>query len=217
VTKWEDNLPPRLRERLAEVGEPTLEEKEQMKELEELEEVLSEFFKGYLKLEELFEKLKAYEDQGRYHLLREAKSKLEASFKGADLPLNFVEKGEGRLSVELVEEGKRLPLVLELNSANFEEAIRKYPLLVVDCWAPWCAPCHLIAPVIEELAKAYQGKITFGKLNVDLNPTLAREYQIMSIPTLLIFRNGVLVDRKLGAMPRSSLEPELLKHLGEGT
>ncbi len=216
MTRWEENLPLRLRERLAEAGELTLEERERMKGLEELEQVLSEFFKGYLKLEGLFEKLKTYENQGRYHLLQEARSRLETSFKGAELPLKFTEQEDGRLGVELVEETKRLPLVLELNNANFEEAVKKYPLLVVDCWAPWCAPCRLIAPVIEELAKTYRGKITFGKLNVDLNPTLARRYQIMSIPTLLIFRNGVLVDRKVGALPKSSLEPELLKHLGEG-
>jgi thioredoxin 1 len=71
----------------------------------------------------------------------------------------------------------------------------------------------MVAPVIEELARDYQGQIAFGKLNVDENPSLAMRYQIMSIPTLLVFENGQLVDQKIGAMPRATLEPELAKYI----
>ena len=71
----------------------------------------------------------------------------------------------------------------------------------------------MVAPVIEELARDYQGKIAFGKLNIDENPSLAMRYQIMSIPTLLIFENGQLVDQKIGAMPRATLEAELAKYV----
>lgn len=102
---------------------------------------------------------------------------------------------------------------IELNDENFKEAIRKYPLLVVDFWAEWCGPCHMIAPIIEELAREYKGKIVFGKLNVDLNNATAMEYGIMSIPTLLIFKNGKLVDQIIGAMPKKILESTITQYL----
>lgn len=102
---------------------------------------------------------------------------------------------------------------IEVTDRTFAEFIRNNPLVVVDCWAPWCAPCRIIAPVIEEMARDYAGKITFGKLNVDENPRVAMEYRIMSIPTLLVFKDGRLVDRIIGAMPRAMLEPRILRHL----
>ncbi len=102
---------------------------------------------------------------------------------------------------------------VEVNDLNFEETIRKNPLVVIDCWAAWCAPCRMIAPILEEMAKDYAGKILFGKLNVDENQMAAMNYQIMSIPTLLVFKNGRLVDRIIGAMPRKMLEPRITRHL----
>jgi len=102
---------------------------------------------------------------------------------------------------------------INLTDGNFEKAKNKYPLLVIDCWAEWCVPCKMIAPVIEELAKDYQGKITFGRLDVDENQSVAMEYQIMSIPTLLIFKNGKKVGQKVGALPKKVLESELVKYL----
>jgi len=96
---------------------------------------------------------------------------------------------------------------------KFEDTIQKYPLVVVDCWAPWCAPCNMIAPIVEDLAREYQGRIVFGKLNTDENQETLKEYNIMSIPTLLIFKNGKLVDRSVGAMPKEELEPEIVKHM----
>ena len=103
------------------------------------------------------------------------------------------------------------PIVLTDNS--FNEAVENHSLVVVDCWAPWCGPCNIVAPVIEELARDYRGKIVFGKLNVDDNRDTALRYQIMSIPTLLIFKNGKLADRIIGAMPRSLLEPKITRYL----
>jgi thioredoxin 1 len=100
-----------------------------------------------------------------------------------------------------------------LTEDNFEEYIKKYPLVVVDCWAPWCGPCRMVGPVVEELAKDYQGKIAFGKLNTDENQGIAMKFSIMSIPTFLIFKNGDLVDRPVGAMPKESLESTITKHL----
>jgi len=100
-----------------------------------------------------------------------------------------------------------------LTDRNFDQATKKYPMLVVDCWAEWCGPCRMVAPVIEALAQDYRGQIVFGKLDVDHNQGVAGRYQIMSIPTLLIFKGGHLVDTKVGALPRHILEGALLKHV----
>ena len=102
---------------------------------------------------------------------------------------------------------------IEVTDANFNEVIQNHPVVVVDCWAAWCAPCRMIAPIIEELAEDYAGKILFGKLNVDENQKTAVEYGVMSIPTLLIFKNGKLVDRIIGAMPRKMLESKITQHI----
>ncbi|MFB0567213.1 MAG: thioredoxin [Candidatus Bathyarchaeia archaeon] len=102
---------------------------------------------------------------------------------------------------------------VKVTDATFNEIVHEHPLVVVDCWAPWCAPCRMVAPVIEEMARDYTGKILFGKLNVDENPEVAMQYQIMSIPTLLVFKNGKLVDRIVGAMPRQMLEPKITNYL----
>jgi len=102
---------------------------------------------------------------------------------------------------------------VEVTDATLKEVIHEHPLVVVDCWAPWCAPCRMVAPVIEEMARDYTGKILFGKLNVDENPEVAMQYQIISIPTLLVFKNGKLMDRIVGAMPRQMLEPKIRRHL----
>jgi thioredoxin 1 len=101
---------------------------------------------------------------------------------------------------------------IEVSDATFKEVIQN-SLVVVDCWAPWCGPCRMVAPVIEEMARDYAGRILFGKLNVDENQEVAMQYQIMSIPTLLVFKNGKLVDRIVGAMPRQMLEPRITKYL----
>ena len=102
---------------------------------------------------------------------------------------------------------------LEVTDSNFGETVKKGGLVVVDCWAAWCAPCRMIGPVIEELAKDYAGRILFGKLNVDSNREVPLEYQIMSIPTILVFKDGELVDRIMGAMPKRLLEQKIIQHL----
>jgi|YelNatPaOPRAMG01_1025707.scaffolds.fasta_scaffold02368_15 thioredoxin 1 len=94
-----------------------------------------------------------------------------------------------------------------------DDFIHKYPIVVLDCWAEWCGPCRMIAPIIDQLAKEYAGKIVFGKLNVDENFESARRFGIMSIPTLLIFKNGELIDRIVGALPKNVLEAKLNKLL----
>jgi len=102
---------------------------------------------------------------------------------------------------------------LEITDATLRKAVESHPVAVVDCWASWCAPCRILSPIIEELAQDYAGKILFAKLNVDENRERALEYGIMSIPTLLVFKGGKLVDRIVGAMPRSMLEPKITRYL----
>ena len=144
---------------------------------------------------------------------------------GKDLEVNFV---EGNKELEKIKERKLRQLIkkaaetekksaenkpVEVTDATFKEMIHEYPLVVVDCWAPWCAPCSIVAPIIEEMARDYAGRILFGKLNMDENREVAMQYQIMGIPTLLVFKNGKLIDRIVGAMPRQMLEPKITRHL----
>ena len=114
-----------------------------------------------------------------------------------------------------VSEKREAPLnePIEVTDATFKEIIENHPLVVVDCWAPWCGPCHIVAPIIEELSRDYAGKILFGKLNVDENPQVSMQYEIMSIPTLLIFKSGKLLDKIIGAMSRQMLEPKITQYL----
>jgi thioredoxin 1 len=100
---------------------------------------------------------------------------------------------------------------LKITDADIEDNIKKYETIVIDCWAPWCGPCRMVHPIIEELAKEMQGKIVFGKLNVDENPMTSAKHQIMSIPTLLVFKNGNLVDRIVGAIPKEMLKERIEK------
>jgi thioredoxin 1 len=98
---------------------------------------------------------------------------------------------------------------VEVTDTTFSDLVNQYPAVVVDCWAPWCGPCRMISPVIEELASDYAGKVVFGKLNVDENPAVASEYGIMSIPTLLFARKGEVIDRLIGAVPRQIIEAKI--------
>jgi len=103
---------------------------------------------------------------------------------------------------------------IELTQQNFKTEILDAPVLsIVDFWAPWCMPCRMIAPVLEEIAKDYAEKIKVGKVNVDNETALAAEYSIMSIPALLFFKDGKVVDQIIGAVPKEHIE-EKLKSLG---
>ncbi len=94
----------------------------------------------------------------------------------------------------------------KLDSKNFDEFIKKNTNAVVDFWAEWCMPCRYIAPVVEELAKEYSGKVAFGKLNVDENQNIAARFGISAIPTLIFFRNGIALDQIVGAMPKKEIK-----------
>jgi thioredoxin 1 len=103
---------------------------------------------------------------------------------------------------------------VEATAANFEEEVLKseQPVLV-DFWAVWCAPCRMIAPIVEELAAEREGALKVVKVDVDNNQDIAAKFGIRSIPTLLIFKNGEVVDQMIGAVPKSMIESKLEKHL----
>ncbi len=98
---------------------------------------------------------------------------------------------------------------IELTDANFDEILQSDKPVLVDFWAEWCGPCKMIGPVVEELAGEYDGKAVIGKLNVDENPQVAAKFGIRSIPTLLVFKNGEIVDKQVGAVPKSVLSQKL--------
>ncbi|MCL5008824.1 MAG: thioredoxin [Patescibacteria group bacterium] len=101
---------------------------------------------------------------------------------------------------------------ITLNSGNFEKEVLNSPIpVLVDFWAVWCGPCRAVAPVIEELAKEYEGKIKVGKVNVDENNELASRYGVMSIPTMKYFKDGKIVNEIIGAAPKAQFEEAIKK------
>ena len=124
--------------------------------------------------------------------------------------VEMMQKARTQLETAAKNDGR--PILL--SDASFSSEISKYPLMVVDFWAAWCGPCRMVAPIIEQLAKEYSGRVAFGKLNVDENPLTSGEFKVQSIPTLLIFRNGEAVDGIVGAVPKYQIESRIKVHLG---
>ncbi|MFP5042406.1 thioredoxin [Parasediminibacterium sp. JCM 36343] len=105
-------------------------------------------------------------------------------------------------------------MALEFTDANFKtEVLESETLSVVDFWAEWCGPCRAIGPVIEELSKEYAGKVKIGKVNVDVNPETSVNYGISSIPAILFIKDGKIVDKQIGAVPKSVLDKKIQAHL----
>jgi len=111
-------------------------------------------------------------------------------------------------------EGTTFMKPTELNETNFEQEVLKSNIpVLVDFWAVWCGPCKMIAPIVEELAAEYEGKLKIGKVDVDNHQQIAMQYGIRSIPTLLVFKSGKVVEQIVGAAPKKSLVEKLSKHL----
>jgi thioredoxin 2 len=109
--------------------------------------------------------------------------------------------------------GAPMPWIVNADQASFEVETAASPTVVVDLWAPWCGPCRIVGPILEELAKEYAGRLKVVKVNVDENPDLARRYDAMSIPTMLVLRDGELRDRIVGAMPKPALAARITPHI----
>jgi len=99
-----------------------------------------------------------------------------------------------------------------VTDTNFEETIKKNKIVFVDFWANWCGPCRALAPTIKELAEEYSGKALIGKLDVDENPATAERFQVFSIPTMILFKNGSETERLVGLCPKSRIADILSKH-----
>lgn len=131
-----------------------------------------------------------------------------------DVELRRIRERKMRELMEEFEEKKSLSgQVIHITDSNFKEIVSKNPLVLVDFFADWCMPCRMMAPVIEELAREYAGKVLVGKLNVDENPATADRFQVFSIPTLVILKAGEEVDRIVGFVPKSQVEARIKKYL----
>lgn len=104
-------------------------------------------------------------------------------------------------------------MAFQFTDSNFQETALAGGVSVVDFWAEWCGPCRLIGPIIDDLSVAYEGKATIGKVNVDENPEISMKYGVRSIPTILIIKDGEVVDKQVGVTTKASLEAKLAAHL----
>jgi thioredoxin 1 len=104
-----------------------------------------------------------------------------------------------------------------LTDSNFAAEVAKHPVMLVDFWAPWCGPCRMVGPIVEQLAREYSGRVAFGKLNVDDNQMVAGSFGIQSIPTMMIMKAGKVVDVIVGALPKAQIEMKLKQHLAGGS
>ncbi|MBN1626026.1 MAG: thioredoxin TrxC [Deltaproteobacteria bacterium] len=103
---------------------------------------------------------------------------------------------------------------INITDSSFNREVIEHPgAVLVDCWAPWCGPCRMVSPILDEIATEYMGRVKIVKLNTDENPGVSSQYGIRSIPTLLIFRNGKQVDKIIGALPRQEIERRLISIL----
>ena len=106
---------------------------------------------------------------------------------------------------------KNIKEPLNLDEVTFFQNINKFPIVLVDFWAPWCGPCRMMSPIIDQIGKDYQGKLAVGKLNVDENPLIARQFGIASIPTLILFKSGQAIDKIVGSVSKNKIN-EMVKN-----
>jgi thioredoxin 1 len=108
---------------------------------------------------------------------------------------------------------KNIKEPLNLDDSNFAQTINKYTLLLVDFWAPWCGPCRMMSPIIDQVGKEYIGKLVVGKVNVDENPNISAQFGISSIPTLILFERGQAVNNIIGSVSKSRIDEMVKMHL----
>ncbi len=131
-----------------------------------------------------------------------------------DLELeNIRRKMMARIQDESKAKEAKIVKPAELTDGNFNDEVKKNKIMVVDFWASWCAPCRFLSPIVEELANEYHGKISFAKVDVDANPEVSSSFNITSIPTVIMFKNGKVADVSIGAVPKAMLDAKLKKLL----
>jgi thioredoxin 1 len=108
---------------------------------------------------------------------------------------------------------KNIKEPLNLDDNTFFQTINKFPLMLVDFWAPWCGPCRMMSPIIDQIGKDYLGKLVVGKMNVDENPLIARQFSISSIPTLILFKRGKEVTKVIGSVSKNKIDEMVKMHL----
>ena len=130
-----------------------------------------------------------------------------------DKEIDRIKKAKIIEMLERAQAQKTLNKPITLTDNNFHSEVAKHKLIVVDFWAPWCAPCRMVGPIVEELAAEYAGKVTFGKVNVDENVVVPGKFGIRGIPTLMVFKDGEAVDTLVGACSKSHIESRFRPYL----
>ena len=130
-----------------------------------------------------------------------------------DKEIERIKKAKILAMLERAQSEKLTGKLIILTDSNFQSEIAKHRLIVVDFWAPWCGPCRMVGPLVEELAAEYAGKVTFGKLNVDDNIMVPSRFGVRGIPTLIVFKDGKAVDTLVGAFSKSHIESKFKPYL----
>jgi thioredoxin 1 len=130
-----------------------------------------------------------------------------------DKEIDRIKKAKMLAMLERAQNQKLTSKPILLTDSNFNSEIAKHKLIVVDFWAPWCGPCRMVGPLVEELAAEYAGKVAFGKLNVDENTMVPRRFGVRGIPTLIVFKDGQIVDTSVGACSKSHIESKFRPYM----
>ena len=133
-----------------------------------------------------------------------------------DVELRLINEKRMKKLQQIVNEKELLKNIkepLNLDDSNFAQTINKYPFLLVDFWAPWCGPCRMMSPLIDQVGKEYIGKLVVGKVNVDENPHISGQFGISSIPTLILFKRGQVVNNIIGSVSKGRIDEMVRMHL----
>ncbi len=133
-----------------------------------------------------------------------------------DEELKLINEKKMKELQQLVNEKELLKTINEpitLSDSTFFETINKFPLMLVDFWAPWCGPCRMMSPIVDQIGRDYPGKLAVGKINVDKNQLIARQFSVSSIPTLILFKRGKLLNKIIGAVSKNRINEMVKMHL----